>query len=463
MKNMEQYKNCHSVMHYAKKLEHHHQIFYTLVSLNDIYWDNSIPTACIEYHKAYDTNYLKVSADFFEKLNEQTQLFVLAHECMHVIFNHPLRTLKEKKDAKLSNIAQDIVINELLIREFNFNKKDIDVGFDMCFVDTVFSKEQIKEHNIKKNESFNYYYKILKKLQPEQQDLPELLDPDSHENINDNEQKIEQQAWEQIMDALGNDLDQEERQGIIDIMSDVLKDGLKKDASNSFKAGTQALGQAYDLELTEQEDNNYWEKIVEKQISSLQKQAKNIKEKEHFRAKPRRLAMLSDDMFIPDVYEEEEKGQTNDKFNLFFFLDSSGSCIGYAQDFFNLVRTIPEESFNIHLFSFDTNVYELNKDNPKVLGGGGTAFNIIEQEIQHIIKTNPKQSKNTKKNNSYPDLVFVLTDGMGNHVAPERPEKWYWILTPHNTTKYIHPKSHKIKIEDIKNKNNIRNKKKQYF
>lgn len=73
-------------------------------------WDESIPTA------GTDGINLKISPDFFSKLDREERVFLLAHEAWHVAFLHMSRLTKEKRDNfRMWNIACDHYINLMLI------------------------------------------------------------------------------------------------------------------------------------------------------------------------------------------------------------------------------------------------------------------------------------------------------------------------------------------------------------
>jgi hypothetical protein len=93
----------------------------------------------------------------------------------------------------------------------------------------------------------------------------------------------------------------------------------------------------------------------------------------------------------------------------------------------------------VRLFCFDTTVYETTLESKKVYGGGGTRFDIIEDKIQA-----------TKKNGGvYPEAVFVITDGAGNRLVPEFPEKWHWFLAGRATKAYIPRESKTYILKDF--------------
>ena len=71
-------------------------------------WDD-IPTACTNGEKIW------INALFYSQLTENERLFVLAHECWHVILRHFLR--KMNRNQELWNWATDLEIHFLLTKE----------------------------------------------------------------------------------------------------------------------------------------------------------------------------------------------------------------------------------------------------------------------------------------------------------------------------------------------------------
>jgi predicted metal-dependent peptidase len=104
-----------------------------------------------------------------------------------------------------------------------------------------------------------------------------------------------------------------------------------------------------------------------------------------------------------------------------FFLDASGSTWDMRDRFFALAQTLPSKHFNVELCSFDAEVYRLDIRRPEVIGGGGTSFSVLESWIQTQIQLGHRSK--------YPDVVIVLTDGLGDVVRPAHPERWHWLLT----------------------------------
>ena len=136
---------------------------------------------------------------------------------------------------------------------------------------------------------------------------------------------------------------------------------------------------------------------------------------------------LDDNMIMTGVKETQEYSKL--KIDLYFFFDVSGSCLKYQPAFIDIVKNIPLNLFNPHLFAFDTKVkdfefdWKTKKVKKQIKAGGGTLFHIIEEKIQQDLKNNV-----IKK---YPSFVCVLTDGMANRInnIPKNKEKnWLWLL-----------------------------------
>ena len=418
---------------YLEELTQYHRLFYGVFSLGNPVFTTEIETAAVAFNESSGKVDFLLNEKFFNNLGKQERLFVLCHEALHIIFSHINRALAQGLDAKLSNIAQDIVINELLVNEFGFIRENLKFPFNPCFVDTVFDNKTIKDENIIKNGSFEYYYA---KLLLNKKNLKDVNTVDEHFDESNNKKAegslseycaIPKEVAETIANQVASDLSKDE-----------LDDLIQRLESTSENRGDFSAGSVFSITI-EKFKKNPWEKIVKNEIASLLKHKR--KENESFLQKPRRLVNLAEDMFLPAYLEEDQK--ENDKFNIMFFLDSSGSCIGYKNQFFSLAKNIPEDKFNIHLYSFDTSVFKVDIKKLEVKGGGGTSFSILEKKVQSEIINNPKFNKR------HPDLVFVLTDGYGNSVNPEKPEKWYWLMTTNFYT-CIPEKSKIIKLNDFR-------------
>ena len=116
--------------------------------------------------------------DFFETLSDEDRLFIIAHELMHIKFEHMFRMTDkkgEKRDMYLWNIATDAIINANL-------EKD---GF------------KIKEGYVNMPEAVNFtaeeLYEKLKKEKEKQQEQNQNGQGKNGENKNQGQQNQDQQ------------------------------------------------------------------------------------------------------------------------------------------------------------------------------------------------------------------------------------------------------------------------------
>ena len=139
------------------------------------------------------------------------------------------------------------------------------------------------------------------------------------------------------------------------------------------------------------------------------------------------LFSLDSNMLMPGIMETQDYGKF--RIDLYFFFDVSGSCINHLDQFVDIVSHIPRTLFNPHLFTFDTKVRKVEMDwkNKKFTStikvGGGTAFHILENQIQLDLK-----NKIIKR---YPEFVCVLTDGMAmpiTNIPTNKQKNWLWLL-----------------------------------
>jgi predicted metal-dependent peptidase len=56
--------------------------------------------------------------DFLSSLSDKEINFIVIHEIYHLLFNHPQRTVGGRFDHKLSNVVQDMIINQVIVDEF---------------------------------------------------------------------------------------------------------------------------------------------------------------------------------------------------------------------------------------------------------------------------------------------------------------------------------------------------------
>jgi predicted metal-dependent peptidase len=425
-------------MEISRQLEQHHAVFYKVWEMGVPVFSDQVPTAAIQFDKGGDFVLFHFNPEFWEACTPYERLFTICHEALHVILNHGVR-MKDTDDPKACNVGLDIVVNHLLTRSFGFDRTQISNWEKLCWVDTVFkqpdgSLKTDKGKPIPDDDCFEYYINLFERIpmprikmcgkgkgqpmqgnangQPEDGDGDGLQTVDDHSKMNDSD-------FEEIIDRLDKGLSDEEKESLKNIID-------KHFEKEEAKAGTGTGGQWHFAQTDKPKKKKKWETIIKKW--SLKYRLDHHKELEQWARLNRRFQFLPSKLFLPSDMEIEEIEQEKHRIKVYFFLDTSGSCWGLKDRFFQAAESLPEERFDIRLFCFDTTVQETDLASKKMYGGGGTSFSIIESFIQ---KNMQKQGDSGK----YPEAVFVITDGWGDRVRPAEPEKWYWFIsgaTPYN-------------------------------
>lgn len=421
----------------------HDLIFQTFWSIGTPLFTNSIKTAAVGFDRAGKVIYLILNPDFWDSLDIVNKAFVICHEALHVILNHGKRGT-EYKDQKLVNKAQDIVINEMLIKSFGFNKFEITNWNMYCFVETMFSNEKIISEKINTTGSFHYYMQLLT-ANPENSDKQETVDQHCKSDRNSEDGEGEFNSKSQIDDLIQsaqdymNEITETVQEEIENIISDKEKYDFGQKIKDDFEgdpkgAGCTPIGSLLAVNPNPVKKKKKWEEIVKKHLKSFIKY--ETVEIDSWIAKKRSHNCLDNEFMLEGVWQHEKA--VKEKYNIIFFLDSSGSCLTHTKRFVHMLKTIPEDKFNIEAYSFDNTLYPIDIKKGHVRGGGGTYFHILDNKIRQITK-----------DKRHPDAIFILSDGDGNAFSPEKPKLWHWILTKHHSLRYIPESSPKHKMENF--------------
>ena len=393
-----------------RRLARHHGIFYA-------FWRNIHPrlttdaqlidTAAVFFDKGEQADFL-IYQPFWERLTPEQQEFIICHECLHVILEHGARS----KWNENSNAAMDVVVNEMLVKAFGFDR-NIWPEDDWCWLSTVFEPAE----NAEKDRAYEYYQDLLD-ARGQKSVFPKLIN---------NHPSLPKHNVKQFIDELLSQLGKEQ----VDVLDDILK------RAPDRIGGKGTMGLDLLMEELARKRKPKWETIVKNW-------SRKIKEKvtieEDWTTRPRRLMSSPNDLFLPSQRTVNLRKLANDRTKVWFFLDTSGSCQGYAKRFWAVVHTLPMDKFDTKLACFDTAVYPINLEDRKLYGFGGTSFCILEEAIQ-------ADMRNT--GSKYPNAVFVVTDGAGDKVTPQYPKRWNWLLTPGGDDHLISRDSQVYKLEDF--------------
>lgn len=426
-------------------IEDYHKVFYTFWEMSDVLIDDDFPTACVQFFPNAKPRMMFGRA-FWEKLTFREKLFVVCHECLHVILDHGMRNGMDVKGAthSLVNVAQDITINEMIVDLFGFDREEITDWKNLCWIDTCFDDP----NSIRRHQTFKYYLELLIK-QDRKSDMPKTLDqhngspskgsgspgdpqpqkpttPSHAGGEGDDETEDEKKERAKIAEKLAAELNPGELQDLLDAVE-------KGDAGS--------LSGMLDHVLTRKK------KLPKVKFTSFIKKLKrtrlkvNPHESDSFARDTRRFddVVRTFGAILPGP--EERDKPIKDKLLCFVFWDVSGSCIPYKSVFQDVFFAFDAEReiFETRLFIFDVKVTEVKeRDSPRI--GGGTSFHIIEDAIQ---KLKPEYG------DKYPDCVVVITDGDGDVVEPAAPNRWIWLLAPPANRRLIPAQSQKFLIDQV--------------
>lgn len=394
----------------ARELEIYHGIFAKLWNVGKPEFTDKIPTAAVTFNKEGHYVSFLFNPTFWQSISEYERLFVISHECLHVILNHGYRLQTLNKE--LGNVAADVVINEMLVSAFGFDRTKLDwVSKEGCWLNTVFKDNK----EVLPNESMEYYYNLLKKdcIEQIKQALAsgKLKLVDSHDEF----ESFDDPGMQDIMDGVMESMTDDEKENLTKTFKEVNPNELKEGGK---QAGTMAGELAIVVKVGKVQKKKKWETVIKNW--SMRYLIDKDKVHEQWARLNRRFTIMDRSFFLPSEMEIEEKDNEKRRIKVAFFLDTSGSCAHLGERFFKAAKSLPDDRFDIDLYCFDTRVYKTSLATGKLYGFGGTSFDIIEDEIQSVYGKDAHQ---------YPKAVFIITDGYGNQVNPLFPKRWYWFLS----------------------------------
>ena len=312
--------------------------------------DDWLPTAAVDGRNLY------FNTQFFNAMDNKEIEFVVAHEILHMVFDHLGR--REERNPMLYNIAADYIVNNTLMDErIGAKPKIVD-----CYQD-------FKYRGWTSEEVYDELFEEAKKNGEEAiKQLGEMLD----EHLDAEGDSDSENGGEETKDSNGNSVSKSQpkySKEELERIKDEIKEGMLS-AAQAAGAGNVPAGVARMIkELTEPKMN--WRELLRQQIQST------IRNDYTF-ARPSRKGWHTGAV-LPGMNFDET-------IDICIALDMSGS-IGnvQAQDFLGEVKGIMDEykDYKIKIWCFDTAVYnedDFSADDGRELtdyeihGGGGTDF-----------------------------------------------------------------------------------------
>jgi predicted metal-dependent peptidase len=316
--------------------------------------DDWLPTAAVDGRNLY------YNTQFFNAMSNKEIEFVVAHEILHMVFDHLGR--REDRNPMLYNIAADYKVNNLLVRDRIGTVPSI---VD-CFQDFQYEADTSEEIYDKLFEDAKQAGKELQELLDQLDQEGEMLD----EHLDDGNGNGEE--GEEEKDANGNNVSKKRpkySKEELKKIRDEIKEGMMTAAQAAGAGNTPGEVSRLIQQLTEPKMN--WREILQQQIQST------IKNDFTFQ-RPNRKSWSTGAILPGQNFDET--------IDIAVALDMSGS-IGnaQAQDFLGEVKGIMDQyaDYNIKVWCFDTKVYN-EKDftadggedllDYEIMGGGGTDF-----------------------------------------------------------------------------------------
>lgn len=422
-------KNIREYYALSRYIEQYHALFYKMWELGVPVFNDSVPTAAIMFGRE-DGQYMQYvfNPKFWDTLTDYQRVFIICHESLHVILNHGIRTVHIKDgNPQIINICLDIVVNHTLIDSFGFSRKELGEKFvkNLCLVETVFGPDS----KVPTDECFEYYYLIFQKqLEELKKQIGGMSSIDDHSGL---PQTTEEAA--EILGKVVEGLHPSETEGLANKIEDKIESDGDSDKKKMITAGNMGGDNCQHITLENIKKKKKWETVITKWSLNFKP---NLYDVEQWARKGRRMFNLPNTLMMPSEQDDDKVEKT--RIPVWFFQDTSGSCYHWAKRFFAAAATLPNDRFDVKLHCFDTKVYETDFKTANVYGGGGTTFTCIEQYIQNTIK---------QKNQPYPKAVFLITDGYGDVVKPEHPNRWYWFMSE-NYKDCIPKESHIFPLKD---------------
>ena len=385
-------------------LHQYNSIFFTFV--NEMMMpleSDKIPTACVEFSKENEETCINffINPKFWGMLNKHEKLFIFFHETLHVMLNHGMRGKKffdsiseEQQNHKILNIAQDICINEIIIKQYMKHIPSTLMPFireNLHFIDTTFKKFD----DVEKGKDFiYYYYKYIEKFG----------------------NKTNDDSFDVHAGFFGQELPEDVKEELNEVYDDEIYENIFGDVSSSEdKSPENYFQESGGFSINEKQTNSLSNIEIKKvnKSESLENHLKNllgksnqkglIKKKNIWHKEHRRSGgmMARQGMMLP-VVEESKK---NYKYRVVAYADVSGSCRTVATKFLSLINDLSKkESFDIALYVFADNVANVTFENDKAKyrgAGGGTNIMRVLNHFNH----------NYYHKKIGIDAVVVLTDG----------------------------------------------------
>jgi predicted metal-dependent peptidase len=329
--------------------------------------DNRIPSAGVSIDKKTRRFLFIYNKDFIEKMELSDLAFICIHECLHLTSEHCTRTKLDKYDLQLSNIAQDMIINDAIHR--NFVKGQIS-GFNNHFSISLPEGALLIPEKYQGNKVFEELYEWLKE-NPDQ--LPENFQMSSSGSNENGDGEPNEYVFDVHL-GIPDEISDEDKKYILEEIITTLKHKGKM---------TSNIEQMIDMTKMKKPSRNVFNHIKQ----HLEQAGTGIKELRSYKRLNRR-------------FPGELKGKIGVKRNFNVIIDTSGSM---TSDLKEVLPYLLQSCGELTLIQIDTeikavqNVKSIERLKLELKGFGGTTLN---PALDYI-----------RKNKMQNTPLIILTDG----------------------------------------------------
>jgi predicted metal-dependent peptidase len=366
-----------------------------------------VPTAAVGFKNSNVTLY--INEDFFlkELTTFSSRVAIIKHETLHLVFKHLVRFDLKKYDAKLFNIAADLVVNQF-IGKWKLPASAVTLS-------------TFPELNLAENESLEWYYKKMLALK---------------RKMDRNKSQDNKSDTAESDTATANDPNDSFSNKSTQALEDILKNGTHSDHTKWGSSESDINLQHAESEL-DRIILQTKERISQKQYSSLPSSIRNliniIIEKRNpkinwkralkiFSSSSRRTKVKFTVKRVSKRYGTRPGLKIQRSQKIAVAVDTSGS-VSYEElnMFFNEIHSMWQNGAEIEVIECDAAIqktYSYKGKFPEfVHGRGGTAFDPVFEYL------------NKNRNVLYDGCIY-LTDGYAAAPVIKPRCKVFWVITP---------------------------------
>jgi predicted metal-dependent peptidase len=386
---------------------------------------DKIPTAGVAWNDEKKKIRYLFNENFVKNMTDDELSFVITHEVNHVVRCHPIlfndfaNRLKEidkpadeiRKKIRKMNIAADCVVNDYLVNSCKMEK-----------VEKIEKAKLVYGEDIVGRNCEDMTAQEVFRLIPDEKVPNDVCVDHFWESFCDESGNLKKDFVDRLSDIVSENTGNSILTGKELSQVEGIRDSLENsDDSYAHQRGVGAVGRVRPIGGLGRNSVNWaW---------LLTKFTETKKVLDIWNRHPRNMMSVYPDVILPSVLQEEKE-------EIFLAIDTSQSIDHQACSLFVDVARNSPKRFKIKAITFDYHAYEfdIHKDEPK--GGGGTSFIAIEKYIQ-------------KKLKKYPKMVVVLTDGKGDLVKPQHPDRWCWLLYGHKPSTRCIGSMKRFFLEDL--------------